>query len=187
MKRALLIILLITFFPFSTFSAIQEEGQILQATTAALVVQSLQLGEKAQQLFSIKDELIKMVKTKKNNFTSQDDMMIDAATEMKYIATVAYFEGNLLGAVLALKKEFKLHFINDRILELDNAIKGTISSLKPIQIAHSRIDDGTAKHQLDRSIKVVQALVEIYRNSIRILEKIREKEFGEIEIKEPGN
>ena len=187
MKRALLIILLITVLPFSTFSAIQGDGQILQATTAALVVQSLQLGEKAQQLFSIKDELVKIVKTREGNLTSQEDMMIDAASEMKYIATVAYFEGNLLGAVLALKKEFKLHFINDRILELDNAVKGTMSSLRPIQVAHSRIDDGGAKHQLDRSIKVVQSLVEIYRNSIRILEKMKEKEFGEREIKEPGN
>ena len=113
--------------------------------------------------------------------------MINAATEMKYIATVAYFEGNLLGAVLALKKEFTLHFINDRILELDNAIKGTISSLKPIQVAHSRIDDGTAKHHLDSSIKVVQSLVETYRNTILLLEKMKEKDFGEKEIKEPAN
>ena len=187
MKRFLLIIVLIIALPCSTFSAIQEEGQILQATTAALVVQSLQLGEKAQQLFSIKDELIKIVKTREGNLTSQEDMMVDAATEMKYIATVAYFEGNLLGAVLALKKEFKLHFVNDRILELDNAIKGTISSLRPIQVAHSRIEDGAAKHQLDRSIKVVQSLVEIYRNSIRILETMKEKEFGEKGIKEPAN
>ena len=110
MKKALLIILLITVLPLSTFSAIQEKEQILQATTAALVVNSLQLGEKAQQLFSIKDELIKIVTTREGNLTSQEDMMIDAATEMKYIATVAYFEGNLLGAVLALKKRVQVAF-----------------------------------------------------------------------------
>ena len=79
-----------------------------------------------------------------------------------------------------------MHFVNGRILELDNAIKGTISSLKPIQVAHSRINDGAAKHQLDRAIRVVQSLVEIYRNSIRILEKMKEKEFGGKEIKGPA-
>ena len=186
MKKSLLITLIITFIFYSTLSAIQDKRHILQTTTAALVAQSLQLGEKAQQLFAIKDEVIKIVTTKKGSVTSQDDMMIDAATEMKYIATVAYFEGNLLGAVLALKKEFKLHFINNRILELDNAIRGTISSLKPIQVAHSRIDNRAAQNKLDRSIRVVQSLVDTYRNSIQILEKMKEKEFGEKKIKEPA-
>jgi hypothetical protein len=114
-------------------------------------------------------------------------MMINAASEMKYIATVAYFEGNLLGAVLALKKEFKLHFINNRILELENAIKGTISSLQPIQVAHSSMEDKSAAGQLDRSIKAVREILEIYRNSIEILQRIKEKEFDEEEIKQPSN
>jgi len=183
MKRILMIILLITILPANTFPAVQQKDQLLQATTAALVIQSLQLGDKAQQLFSIKDGLLKIVKIKEGNFTSEEDMMIDAATEMKYIATVAYFEGNLLGAVLALKKEFKLHFINNRILELENVIRNTISSLQPIQVAHSRIEDRSAIGQLDRSIKAVGEILEIYRNSIEILQRIKKKEFGQEEIK----
>jgi len=183
MKRILMIILLLTILPANTFPAVQQKDQLLQATTAALVIQSLQLGDKAQQLFSIKDGLLKIVKIKEGNFTSEEDMMIDAATEMKYIATVAYFEGNLLGAVLALKKEFKLHFINNRILELENVIRNTISSLQPIQVAHSRIEDRSAIGQLDRSIKAVGEILEIYRNSIEILQRIKKKEFGQEEIK----
>jgi hypothetical protein len=181
MKRVLLL-LFITILPSNTFPAVQQKDQLLQATTAALVVQSLQLGDKAQQLFSIKDGLLKIVKIRESNLTSQEDMMIDAATEMKYIATVAYFEGNLLGAVLALKTEFKLHFINNRILELENAIKGTVSSLQAIQVAHSRIEDRSAIGQLDRSIMAVREILEIYRNSIEILQRIKEKEFGQEEI-----
>ena len=131
MRRISMLLLLFGILPSNTFPAVKQKNQRLQATSAALVVQSLQLGDKAH--------LLKIIKTKEGNLTLQEDMMIDAASEMKYIATVAYFEGNLLGAVLALKKEFKLHFINNRILELENAIRGTISSLEPIQLAHSRI------------------------------------------------
>jgi hypothetical protein len=187
MKKVLIIVILFTILPANTFPAVQQKDQLLQATTAALVVQSLQLGDKAQQLFSIKDGLLKIVRIREGNLTSQEDMMIDAATEMKYIATVAYFEGNLLGAVLALKKEFKLHFINDRILELENAIKGTISSLQAIRVAHSRIEERSARGQLDRSIKAVGEILEIYRNSIEILQRIKKKEFGEEEIKQPSD
>jgi len=188
MKRVIVIVLLLfTILPAKTLPAVQKKDQRLQSTTAALVVQSLQLGDKAQQLFSIKQDLLKIVKTKKGNFTSQEDMMIDAATEMKYVATVAYFEGNLLGVVLALKKEFKLHFINDRILELDNAIKGTMSSLQAIQVAHSRIEERSAVGQLDRCITTVKEVVEIYRDSIDILQRIKEREFSEEEMRQPSN
>jgi len=185
MKRVFLL-LFITILPANTFPAVQQKDQLVQATTAALVVQSLQLGDKAQQLFSIKDGLLKIVKIRESNLTSQEDMMINAASEMKYIATIAYFEGNLLGAVLALKKEFKLHFINDRILELEHAIEGTISSLQAVQVAHSRIEDRSAIGQLDRSIMAVREILEIYRNSIEILQRIKKKEFGEEEIKQPS-
>ena len=185
MKRVFLL-LFITILPANTFPAVQQKDQLVQATTAALVVQSLQLGDKAQQLFSIKDGLLKIVKIRESNLTSQEDMMINAASEMKYIATIAYFEGNLLGAVLALKKEFKLHFINDRILELENAVKGTISSLQSVKVAHSRIEDGSAIRQLDRSITAFREILEIYRNSIEILQRIKEKEFGEEETKQPS-
>jgi hypothetical protein len=188
MKRILIIVLLLfLILPANPLPAVQQKDQTLQATTAALVMQSLQLGDKAQQLFSIKGDILKMVKTKEGNYTLQEDMMIDASSEMRYIATVAYFEGNLLGAVLALKKDFKLHFINNRILELDNAIKGTISSLQPIQVAHSRIEDRSIMGQLDRSIRAVREILEIYRNSIEILRRIKDREFGEEEIRQPVN
>jgi len=185
MKRILIIVVLFVILSANTFPAARQNDQLLQATTAALAVQSLQLGDKAQQLFSIKKGLLEIVRTKESHLTSQEDMMIDAAAEMKYIATVAYFEGNLLGAVLALKKEFKLEFIDNRILELENVIKGTISSLQPIQAAHSRIEDRSAVGQLDRSIKAVEEILEVYRNSIEVLQRIKKKEFGLEEIKQP--
>ena len=185
MKRVLLSLLFITFLPVSSIPAAQQKDELLQATNAALVIQSLQLGDNAQQLFSIKNGLLKMVKTKEGNLSPEEDMMIVAATEMKYIATVAYFEGNLLGALLALKKEFKLQYIDNRILELENAIKGTISSLQPIQAAHSRIEDRSAAAQLDKSIKAVEEILEVYRNSIEVLQRIKKKEFGLEEIKQP--
>ena len=189
MKKVLPLVLLIfiTILPGKVFAVVKQKNQLLQATTAALVVQSLQLGEKAQQLFSIKDDLLNIVKLKEGNLTPQEDMMINAASEMKYIATIAYFEGNLLGAVLALKKEFKMPFIDNRILEIDNAIKGTSSSLQPIQVAHSTIEDKSALRKLGRSVEVVGEILEIYRNSIEILQRIKEKEFGKEEIKQPSN
>jgi hypothetical protein len=187
MKRILIIVLSFLVLSANTLPAVQQKNQPLQATTAALVMQSLQLGDKAQQLFGIKGDILKIVKERERNYTLQEDMMIDASSEMRYIATVAYFEGNLLGAVLALKKEFKLHFINDRILELDNAIKGTTSSLQPIKVAHSRIEDRSIKGQLDRSLRAAGEILEIYRNSIEILRRIKEREFGEEEIRQPVN
>ena len=177
MKRALLIAILIAVYPSHTLAKIPEKPARLPATTAALVVQSLQLGEKSQQLFSIKDSLLAKVKAKDGNLDSQADYIVDAAMELKYIATVAYFEGNLLGAVLALKEEYKLQYINNRILELDNAIKNTISSLQPIQVAHSAIKDTEALYQLERSIKTTHSLIDMYRNSIEILLKMAEMEM----------
>ena len=185
MKRVLLSVLFITILPVNSSLAAQQKAQILETTKAALIMQSLQLGDKAQQLFGIKDSLLKNVRIKEGNISPEEDMMIAAATEMKYIATVAYFEGNLLGAVLALKKEFKLEFIDNRILELENVIKGTISSLQSIQAVHSRIEDRSAVAQLDKSIKAVEEILEVYRNSIEVLQSIQKKEFGREEIKQP--
>ena len=185
MKRVLLSVLFITILPVNSSLAAQQKAQILETTKAALIMQSLQLGDKAQQLFGIKDSLLKNVRIKEGNISPEEDMMIAAATEMKYIATVAYFEGNLLGAVFALKKEFKLQFIDNRILELENVIKGTISSLQPIQAARSRIEDRSAVAQLDKSIKAVDEILEAYRNSIEVLQQIKKKEFGLEEIKRP--
>ncbi|MCG6946116.1 MAG: hypothetical protein LJE87_12325 [Deltaproteobacteria bacterium] len=185
MKKVLLVLLFVMILPCSTLSALQENDQRLRATTAALVVQALQLGEKAQQLFSMKDELLKIVQERKGKITSQEDFIVDAVTELKYVATVAYFEGNLLGAVLALKERFKLQFIDDRIIELQNSLDSTIASLGPIQVAYSGIENGAALQRIERSIKIVQSLTETYRNSIEILSRIREKQAKEIEKAQP--
>jgi hypothetical protein len=185
MKKVLVVLLFVMIIPCSTLSAIQKKEQRLTATTAALVVQALQLGERAQQLFSIKDELLRIVQEREGKITLQEDFIVDAVTELKYVATVAYFEGNLLGAVLALKEKFKLQFINDRIIELQNSLENTMASLGPIQVAYSGIENGAALQQLDRSMKIVQSLIETYRNSIEILLRMSEKQAKEIEKVQP--
>lgn len=185
MKKVLLVLLFVMILPCNILSAIQEKEQRLKATTAALVVQSLQLGERAQQLFSIKDELLRIVKERKGEITLQEDFIVDAVTELKYVATVAYFEGNLLGTVLALKDKFKLQFINDRIIEFQNSLESTTLSLRPIQVAYSGIENVVALQQLERSIKIVQSLIETYRNSIEVLLRMREKQAKEIEKVKP--
>ena len=185
MKKVLLVLLLVMILPGNTLSAIQENDQRLEATTAALVVQSLQLGESAQKLFSIKDELLTIVQQRKGEITLQEDFIVDAVTELKYVATVAYFEGNLLGAVLALKEKFKLQFINDRIIELQNSLESTTASLRPIQIAYSGIENAVALQQLERSKKIVQSLIETYRNSIEILLRMRAKQVKELKKVQP--
>ena len=185
MRKVLLVLLFVMILPGNTLSAIQDKDQRLEATTAALVVQALQLGERAQKLFSIKDELLRIVQQRKGKITIQEDFIVDAVSELKYVATVAYFEGNLLGAVLALKDKFKLQFINDRIMELQNSLESTTASLRPIQIAYSGIENGAALQQIERSIKIVQSLIETYRNSIEILLRIRKKQTKEIEKVHP--
>ena len=179
MQRVLLLALLIAVCPTYTFAKVPARSPRLQATAATLVVQSFQLGEKSQQLFSIKDGLLAIVKAKGNNLSSSEDFIVDAATELKYIATVAYFEGNLLGAVLALKEEYRLQYISNRILELENAINNTRSSLRPLQVALATIKDTAALAQIEKSIQVTQSLLEMYRNSIEILQKIAENKTNE--------
>ena len=186
MRKVLLVLLFVMILPGNTLSAIQDKDQRLEATTAALVVQALQLGERAQKLFSIKDELLRIVQQRKGKITIQEDFIVDAVSELKYVATVAYFEGNLLGAVLALKDKFKLQFINDRIMELQNSLESTTASLRPIQIAYSGVENTAALQQIERSIKIVQSLIETYRNSIEILLRIRERQqVREIEKVQP--
>ena len=143
------------------------------------------MGERAQQLFSIKDELLKIVQEREGKITLQEDFIVDAVTELKYVATVAYFEGNLLGAVLALKEKFKLQFINDRIIELQNSLESATASLRPLDVAYSGVENGAALQQIEKSVEVVQALIESYRNSIEILLKMREKQTTEIEKVQP--
>jgi hypothetical protein len=185
MKKVVVVLLFVMILPCHTLSAIQKEEQRLKATTAALVIQSLQLGERAQQLFSIKDELLRIVQEREGKITLQEDFIVDAVTELKYVATVAYFEGNLLGAVLALKEKFKLQFINDRIIEFQNSLETTTASLRPLQVAHAGIESGAALEQIEKSIKVVGALIDSYRNSIEILLKMREKQAAESEKVQP--
>jgi hypothetical protein len=185
MKKVLVVLLFVMILPCNTLFAIQKKEQRLKATTAALVVQALQLGERAQQLFSIKNELLRIVQEREGKITLQEDFIVDAVTELKYVATVAYFEGNLLGAVLALKEKSKLQFINDRIIELQSSLESATASLKPIQVAYSGIENTAALQQLDRSMKIVQSLIETYRNSIEILLKMREKQAKEIEKVQP--
>ena len=181
MKRVLLVALLITVCPAHTSAKVRAKSPRLQATAAALVVQSFQLGEKSQQLFSIKDSLLAIVKAEAGNLSSRADFIVDAAMELKYIATVAYFEGNLLGAVLALREEFQSQYISNRILEFENAINNTISSLRPLQVAVAAIKNSEALPQIEQSIQVTQSLLEIYRNSIEILQKMVENKTGEQE------
>ena len=178
-KQALLIALLFTVYPSHIFGKIQEKPERLQATSAALVIQSIQLGEKSQQIFRIKDGLLERLKAKRDDLVSQQDFIVDTATELKYIATVAYFEGNLLGAVLAIKEEFKLQYISNRLLELENAMRNTIASLRPIQISYSTIKDPVVLSQIERSIKATQSLIEMYKNSIDILQKMLENNTEE--------
>ena len=84
MKKVLVVLLFVMILPCNTLSAIQKKEQRLKATTAALVVQALQLGESAQQLFSIKDELLKIVQEREGKITLQEDFIVDAVTELKY-------------------------------------------------------------------------------------------------------
>ena len=186
MKKVLVVLLFVMILPCNTLSAIQKKEQRLKATTAALVVQALQLGERAQQLFSIKNELLRIVQEREGKITLQEDFIVDAVTELKYVATVAYFEGNLLGAVLALKEKFKLQFINDRIIELQSSLESTTAKFEnPFKLHILAIENTAALQQLDRSMKIVQSLIETYRNSIEILLKMREKQAKEIEKVQP--
>ena len=82
MKQALLVALLFTVYPTHIFGQIQEKPTRLQATAAALVVQSLQLGEKSQQLFRIKNGLLEKMKAKEGDLGSQQDLIVDTATEL---------------------------------------------------------------------------------------------------------
>ncbi len=166
----------VMFTPMLSFSYSEKVPPKLEITSATLVALSLQLGEKAAQLFSIKDELVKIVQAKIDNVTLQERLIMDTVSELKYMATIAYFEGNLLGVVLAIKKQFKLDFVNSRIMELEQAIESTKSSLLPIKVAHSKIENTTALQHIDKAQEIIWSLVDLYRNGIGVLQKIAEKE-----------
>jgi hypothetical protein len=178
MKKIVTIIVfsIVVLTPILAFAYSEKKPVKLETTTAALVALSLQLGEKAAELFSIKDELVRIVQAKISNVTLQERLIMDTVSELKYTATVAYFEGNLLGAVLAIKEEFRLDFVNGRIMELEQAIRNTKASLLPIQVASSKIESTAALHQIDKAQKILWSLADLYRNSIQILGKIRDRD-----------
>ncbi len=158
--------------PSLTYS--KKTEQRLETSSAAVILLSLQLGEKAMQLFDIKDGLIRKVQQEVNNITQQERFMLDVISELKYVATVAYFEGNLLGAVLAIKEDFKLDFVSHRILEFEQSIASTRSSMMPIQVAYSGIQDTTVREQIDKAREIILSLEQLYRKSIETLEKMKQ-------------
>jgi hypothetical protein len=173
---AIIVFSIVVLTSILAFSFSEKNPPKLETTTAAVVALSLQLGEKAVELFSIKDKLVKIVQVKISNVTLQERLIMDTVSELKYTATVAYFEGNLLGAVLAIKEEYRLDFVNGRIIEFEQAIRSTESSLLPIQVAYSEIESTEALHQIDKAKTILLSLADLYRNSIEILEKIRERD-----------
>jgi len=140
-----------------------------------VILLSLQLGEKAMQLFDIKDSLIRKVQQEVNNITQQERFMLDVISELKYVATVAYFEGNLLGAVLAIKEDFKLDFVSNRILEFEQSIESTKSSMMPIQVAYSGIQDTKVREQIAKARDIILSLEQLYRKSIETLQKMKQE------------
>ena len=68
---------------------------------------------------------------------------------------------------------------------MQNSLESTTASLRPIQVAYSGIENGAALQQIERSIKIVQSLIETYRNSIEVLLRMREKQAREIEKVQP--
>jgi hypothetical protein len=159
--------------PSLTYSKKSERR--LETNSAAVILLSLQLGEKAMQLFDIKDDLIRKVQQEVDNITQQERFMLDVISELKYVATVAYFEGNLLGAVLAIKEDFKLDFVSNRILEFEQSIASTESSMMPIQIAYSGIQDTIVREKIAKAREIILSLEQLYRKSIEILQKMKQE------------
>ncbi|UCE83560.1 MAG: hypothetical protein JSV47_03265 [Deltaproteobacteria bacterium] len=159
--------------PSLTYS--KKTAQRLETNSAAVILLSLQLGEKAMQLFDIKDDLIRKVQQEVNNITQQERFMLDVISELKYVATVAYFEGNLLGAVLAIKEDFKLDFVSNRILEFEQSIASTKSSMMPIQVAYSGIQDTAVREKIAKAREIILSLEQLYRKSIETLQKMKQE------------
>jgi hypothetical protein len=150
----------------------------LETTSATLLMLSLNLAEKANQLYLIKDSLLSIVKEKIGNLSVHDQYIIDVISELKHIATIAYFESKLLGVVLIIREEFKVPFVNARIPELEEAINSTESSLQPVQIAYSGIQNQEALQQIDAAKEILKSLNQLYLNSITVLQNKNEKRTG---------
>ena len=146
MKKLLIIVILSIVLVTYKLSIAQPKGgtQKLEINHAALLMLSLELAKQTNQLYSIKDNLIRMVQSKKGRITIEDKYIIDVVSELKHIATIAYFESKLLGVAFILKKDFETPFMNARIPELHESIESTESSLQPIQIAYSEIQSHEA-------------------------------------------
>jgi hypothetical protein len=151
----------------------------LDVTRANLLMLSLQLAEQANQLYTIKDNLVTIVQARTDNLTLHDKYVIDVVSELKHIATIAYFESKLLGVILLVREEYKHPFMNARIPELTESIKSTKSSLQPIQIAYSGIQNNEALDQIDKAKEILHSLNQLYANGIEILQKAKTEKGAE--------
>ena len=156
-----------------SYAQSQSGSQMLEITSATLIMLSLELAEKANQLYTIKDNLVKMVQTKMGNLTAQDKYIIDVVSELKHIATIAYFESKLLGAILIINDEYKIPFANARIPELAESTTSTEASLQPVQIAYSGIQNTEALQQIDKAKEIIRSLKQLYINAIEVLRKMK--------------
>ncbi len=163
----------------------RSDSRKIGITNATLLMLSLQLAEQANQLYIIKDNLLKIVQEKKGDLTVQEKYIVDVVSELKHIATIAYFESKLLGVVLLVREDLKVPFVNARIPELEESIKSTESSLQPVQIAYSGIQSQEALQQIDRAKEILKSLNRLYINGIEILQKTRMKPGAEAERKQP--
>ena len=162
-----------------------KSSQKLEITSASLLMSSLQLAEKANQLYTIKDNLVKSVQAKKSNLTVQEKYIIDVVSELKHIATISYFESKLLGVVFIVKEEFKVPYVNARIPELEESISSTESSLQPLHIASSGIYSDEVLQQIDKAKEILISLKQLYMNSIELLQRIRMENGVEAEKIQP--
>jgi len=157
----------------------RSDSRKIGITNATLLMLSLQLAEQANQLYIIKDNLLKIVQEKKGDLTVQEKYIVDVVSELKHIATIAYFESKLLGVVLLVREDLKVPFVNARIPELQESIKSTESSLQPVQIAYSGIQSHEALQQIDKAKEILKSLNRLYINGIEILQKTRMKPGAE--------
>ena len=163
----------------------RSDSRKIGITSATLLMLSLQLAEQANQLYMIKDSLLKIVQEKKGDLTVQDKYIVDVVSELKHIATIAYFESKLLGVVLLVREDLKVPFVNARIPELEESIKSTESSLQPVQIACSGIQNHEALQQVDKAKEILKSLNRLYINGIEILQKTRMQPGAEAERIQP--
>ena len=168
-----------------SFGQPPNSSQKLEITSASLLMSSLQLAEKANQLYIIKDNLVRGVQAKKGNLTVQEKYIIDVVSELKHIATIAYFESKLLGAVLIVREELKVPYVKARIPELEESISSTDSSLQPLHIAYSGIQSNEVLQQIDEAKEILVLLKQLYMNSIELLQRIKMKNGVEAERIQP--